>query len=175
MNRALITRLPSLSHGFSSRGVHVCFEMDKVALGQVSFRVLQFFPASHHSTDVSYGGGGGMVHYTCLRSQCQGTLSQPYMLGSVKLSLCFIKYHAMKKHPLLNLPPTYWGEEVELHAFLIWALDRGEWLASRSGCFTLVPIWWEAGWAPEPVWTRWREEKVPSLPLPGIEPGTSSL
>jgi hypothetical protein len=32
----------------------------------------------------------------------------------------------------------------------------------------------EAGWAPEPVWTRWRREKnIPSLPLTGIEPRSS--
>jgi hypothetical protein len=26
----------------------------------------------------------------------------------------------------------------------------------------LVPIGWEAGWAPEPVWTRWWREKFPA-------------
>jgi hypothetical protein len=31
-----------------------------------------------------------------------------------------------------------------------------------------VPIGQEAGWAPEPVWRRWRREK--SLPYPGIVP-----
>jgi hypothetical protein len=46
--------------------------------------------------------------------------------GKVKLSLCLTKYHAMK---------TYWGVEVQLHAFLISALDGGEWSASRTGRF----------------------------------------
>jgi hypothetical protein len=31
---------------------------------------------------------------------------------------------------------TYWGVEVQLHAFLTSELDGGEWLASRSGRFT---------------------------------------
>jgi hypothetical protein len=35
----------------------------------------------------------------------------------VKLSLCLTKHHAMK---------TYWGVEVQLHAFFSWALDGGE-------------------------------------------------
>jgi hypothetical protein len=38
-------------------------------------------------------------------------------------------------------------------------LDGGEWSASCPSCFTpreqpLVPTGQEAGWAPEPVWTR---------------------
>jgi hypothetical protein len=33
-----------------------------------------------------------------------------------------------------------------------------------------VSIEKEAEWAPEPVWTQWGREKVPSLHLPGIEP-----
>jgi hypothetical protein len=48
-----------------------------------------------------------------------------YLQVKVKLSLCLIKHHAMK---------TYWGVEVMLHAFLISALDAGEW--SRPGRFT---------------------------------------
>jgi hypothetical protein len=31
---------------------------------------------------------------------------------------------------------AYWGVKVELHVFLISALDGGEWSASRSGRFT---------------------------------------
>jgi len=27
---------------------------------------------------------------------------------------------------------------------------------------SLVPLGYEAGWAPEPVWTRWRREKLPT-------------
>jgi hypothetical protein len=28
-----------------------------------------------------------------------------------------------------------------------------------------VLIWWEAGWAPEPVWKQWRGEKIPTPEL----------
>jgi hypothetical protein len=40
---------------------------------------------------------------------------------------------------------TYWGVEVELHAFLTSALDGGEWSASRPAALTpekeyVVPI-----------------------------------
>jgi hypothetical protein len=45
----------------------------------------------------------------------------------VKLSLCLTKNHTMK---------TYWGVEVELHAFLTSALDGDEWSTSRPGRFT---------------------------------------
>jgi hypothetical protein len=57
---------------------------------------------------------------------------------------------------------------------MTWAVDEGEWSASRLGralaqlkCST-VPIVREAGWASEPVWTE-KLEKNPFL-LPGIEP-----
>jgi len=26
----------------------------------------------------------------------------------------------------------------------------------------LAPIWWEVGWAPEPVWMLWRRQKFPA-------------
>jgi hypothetical protein len=47
------------------------------------------------------------------------------------------------------------------------ALDLGERSASRPGSFTLrerVPSthWIEAGWAPQPFWTRWWREKFPA-------------
>jgi hypothetical protein len=41
---------------------------------------------------------------------------------------CLIKHHPME---------TYWGVEVELHAFLTPALVGGAWSASRPGRFTL--------------------------------------
>jgi len=42
-------------------------------------------------------------------------------VGNIKvnLSLCLIKHHVMK---------TYWGVEVQLHAFLTTALGGVEWL-----------------------------------------------
>jgi hypothetical protein len=59
----------------------------------------------------------------------------------VKLSLCLTKHHAMK---------TYWGMEVQLHAFLTSALDGSEWSASRPDRFTprkRVPgTHWTGGW-----------------------------
>jgi len=57
-------------------------------------------------------------------------------LKKVKLSLCLTKCHAMK---------TYWGEEVQLHAFLPSALHGGERSASRSGRFTPVTHY-TGGW-----------------------------
>jgi hypothetical protein len=59
------------------------------------------------------------------------------------------------------------------YLFTTSALGVGEWLASRPQHAlpqrkAPVPIVQEAGWAPEPVWTRSLEEK--SLALPGIEP-----
>jgi hypothetical protein len=40
------------------------------------------------------------------------------------------------------------------------ALDRVEWLASRLGRYTPQgkSAWYpsEAGWAPEPIWSKWR-------------------
>jgi hypothetical protein len=77
----------------------------------------------------------------------------------VKLSLCF------------NWAPRHEGVLGEwryssTHS-LTSALDGGEWSASRPGHFTpgkepLVPIQWEAGWAPEPFWTRWWRKKIPN-------------
>jgi hypothetical protein len=58
------------------------------------------------------------------------------------------------------------GVEVQLHAVLTCALEGHEWSASCPGHFTPG--------ATEPVWTeQWRREKK-SLPLPGMEPLSSS-
>jgi len=41
---------------------------------------------------------------------------------------------------------------------------------SSPGKESEAPTGREAGWAPEPILTRWRREEIHSLPLPGIEP-----
>jgi len=48
--------------------------------------------------------------------------------------------------------------EVQLHAFLISALDRSEWSVHALATLLMwkgppVPTEYEAGWVPEPVWT----------------------
>jgi len=45
----------------------------------------------------------------------------------VKLSLCLTKHHAIR---------TYWGVEVQIHAFLTSAQNGGEWSTSRPGRIT---------------------------------------
>jgi hypothetical protein len=62
-----------------------------------------------------------------------------------------------------------------IHFFFTSALVRGEWSASRyirlpPGIEFPVPIRWEAGWAPESVWTVLR-----ILTLPGLELWSLSL
>jgi hypothetical protein len=57
------------------------------------------------------------------------------MHHAMKMS-CLIKHHAMKK---------YWGVEVQIHAFLTFALDKGEWSASCLDCFT-PGMHWIGGW-----------------------------
>jgi len=59
---------------------------------------------------------------------------------------------------------TYGGVEVYRSTHFLTSALRGELLASRFGRFTPAkgapaPIEYEAGWAPEPVWTRWLTEK----------------
>jgi len=55
---------------------------------------------------------------------------------------------------------TYWGVELQRHAFLTSALEGGEWSASHPGRFipretALSTIDYEVGWAPESVWTSY--------------------
>jgi hypothetical protein len=52
---------------------------------------------------------------------------------------------------------TYRGVGSIAPPFLISAL---EWSALPLGKGHPVPIGWEAGWAPEPVWTLWTTEKI---------------
>jgi hypothetical protein len=83
---------------------------------------------------------------------------------------CYDSHNSVKK---LNCPcawlinhyamKAYGGMEVQLHIFLTSALVAGEWLASCPGRFTPgketpLPIGYEIGWTPEPVWTTWRRE-----------------
>jgi hypothetical protein len=58
--------------------------------------------------------------------------------------------------------------EVQLHSFLTPALDGGEWSPSRPGQFypregTQVHIERKAAWAPLPVWSLSRREKIRCL------------
>jgi hypothetical protein len=58
------------------------------------------------------------------------------------------------------------GMEVYLHAFLTSVLDGGEGSTSRPGrvlseITAPVPIGYEAGWAPELVWTWQQRQKNP--------------
>jgi hypothetical protein len=50
-------------------------------------------------------------------------------------------------------------------SFLTLALDVGDWTSLRRGRLPSekeppIPIGWEAGWAPEQVWTIWKRESL---------------
>jgi len=64
--------------------------------------------------------------------------------------------------------------EVQLHTFLILALDR---VGQLHATVALAPAKWPplpienmAGWGPEPIWTHWQRENIPSAPLLGNKP-----
>jgi hypothetical protein len=62
---------------------------------------------------------------------------------------------------------AYGWLDKRFHIFLTSALVGGEWIASHTGRFTPgeiapVPIGYEVGWTPEPVWATW-EEKILDL------------
>jgi hypothetical protein len=65
--------------------------------------------------------------------------------------VCFLtEHHAMK---------AYWGSG-DISSRILDLGTKCKWSTSRSGCFTprdraAGSLWKEAGWAPEPVWTRW--------------------
>jgi hypothetical protein len=78
--------------------------------------------------------------------------------GKDKVSLSLTEHQAIK---------TYWGVEVELHAFLTAALDGGEWSASRSGRFTprekASGTHWLGGWVgPRVVLDTVVKTKIPN-------------
>jgi hypothetical protein len=88
--------------------------------------------------------------------------------GKIKLFPGLTKHHTMK---------TYGGVELYVHA-LTSALDAGEWSASLhfrfiSGERDPDTHWIGGWWDSEPFWTRCEEGKF--LPLPGMEPRSSSL
>jgi hypothetical protein len=86
------------------------------------------------------------------------------IIGKVKLSLHVTKHHAIK---------TYGGVEVQLHAFLISALDGDDWSAPRSGRFT-PGFHWIGDWVGRRVSLDAVAKRKKSLPLSGIDPRSSS-
>jgi hypothetical protein len=61
---------------------------------------------------------------------------------------------------------AYW-EGKELHAFLTSSLG---YQLHAPAVLPAVPAGEEAGWALEPVWTRWRKETVPASRTPVVQP-----
>jgi hypothetical protein len=108
----------------------------------------------------------------CTTYSCYG----PYRLTSVKgkvVPVLFLSEHHVMK--------VYWEWRYNSTHSLTTALGGGEWPASRTGRFTpvkepLVPIGYEARWAPEPVWTRcWREKFSAPAGNRTLEPRASNL
>jgi hypothetical protein len=101
----------------------------------------------------------------------------------VKMSLCLTRHYAINtyfcliKHYAMK---TYWDVELYLHTFLTSAVDGGEWSASRPGHFIprgknpRYPLDRMLGGSQSPSGRNGGREKIPSLPLPGIEPRSSS-
>jgi hypothetical protein len=78
----------------------------------------------------------------------------------------YIHEHGVKKSSPVTCHGGAWGERrYSSYSFTTSELDGGEWSASRPGRALPpekgppVPILQEAGWAPEPVWTKKLEEK----------------
>jgi hypothetical protein len=77
-----------------------------------------------------------------------------------------VPYYGIVKSSPVTRHGGAWGERrYSSYSFTTSALDVGEWSASRPGRALPpekglpVPILQEAGWAPEPVWTKRLEEK----------------
>jgi hypothetical protein len=70
-----------------------------------------------------------------------------------------------KVAPLRSIEAHLGDRRYSSYSFLTSALEGGERSVSRPGRALLpgkeppVPVVWEAGWAPEPVWTQRLEEK----------------
>jgi hypothetical protein len=99
------------------------------------------------------------------------------------LSLCLAKPRVMETYQLLNLAQCH--EDIRKSGGITpCILDLGTtWRCVVSfmprplyprGKSTTIPIGWEAEFVPEPVWKRWRREKIPSLDLLGFERRSSS-
>jgi hypothetical protein len=104
----------------------------------------------------------GSLPHSPTRFDCPSSsllISWTITILKINLSLYLMKQHAMK---------TYWGMKVWLHLILTSGL------ASRPGLFTPVETapgtHWIEGW----MGSRTGLNKIPSLPLPGIEPPSSS-
>jgi hypothetical protein len=88
------------------------------------------------------------------------------------------RYSKCKVVPLRSIEAHLGDRRYSSYSFLTWAVEGGEWSASRPGRALPpgkeppAPTVQEAGWAPEPVWTQRLEEK-PSASA-GIKPRPSS-
>jgi hypothetical protein len=82
--------------------------------------------------------------------------------------------------PLRSIEAHLGDRRYSSYSFLTSALEGGEWSASRPGSALPpgkeppVPILQEAGWAPEPVWTKRLEEKS-SASFGGRTPAVQSV
>jgi hypothetical protein len=82
----------------------------------------------------------------------------------------------MEAVPLRSIEAHLGDRRYSSYSLLTWALEGGEWSASRPGRALPpgkeppVPTGREAGWAPEPVWTQSLEEKS-SASVGGSNPG----
>jgi hypothetical protein len=102
----------------------------------------------------------GFIYFRYYYCKARGVESVNLTI-KIKLSLCFLFNRAPRHEGLLE----EWRHS-STHS-LTWALDGGEWSASRPGRFIpreRAPVThWIRGWvAPEPFWTRRWTEKFPA-------------